>query len=100
MSDADIVCEAFDDPEAKAMLVDGVVRNFPEKYIVAASGMAGLGNANRIQSHRVTDRMVLCGDATSEVGPGPDLVASRVLVCAAHQAHAIIRLILEAKEFF
>ena len=35
------ICEAFDKAENKAMLVNGVLEHFPEKYLVAASGMAG-----------------------------------------------------------
>lgn len=42
----DYICEAFDRAEAKAMLVSGVLEHFPEKYLVAASGLAGLGSAN------------------------------------------------------
>ena len=30
-ADATIVCEAFDNPEAKAMLVNGILEHFPEK---------------------------------------------------------------------
>ena len=45
-----IVCEAFDRPEAKAMLVSGVLEHFPDKPLVAASGMAGLGSANTIRT--------------------------------------------------
>ena len=45
---ADIVCEAFDNAETKAMLVNHVLENMPEKYMVAASGMAGSGDANEI----------------------------------------------------
>lgn len=93
LGDADIICEAFDDPEAKAMLVDGVFTHFPEKYLVAASGMAGLGPSNRIQTRRITEHFFLCGDETSEVSTEASLFASRVMLCAAHQAHAVIRLL-------
>ena len=31
--DAGIVCEAFDNPEAKAMLVNGILEHFPEKFL-------------------------------------------------------------------
>ena len=37
----DIICEAFDQPEAKATLVSGILEHFPEKRLVAASGLAG-----------------------------------------------------------
>ena len=89
----DYICEAFDRAEAKAMLVSGVLEHFPEKYRVAASGLAGLGSANTIQTRRVSKRFYLCGDGTSDSSVGLGLVASRVLVCAAHEANMILRLI-------
>lgn len=45
-ADATIVCEAFDNPEAKAMLVNGILEHFPEKKLVSATGMAGYGSSN------------------------------------------------------
>lgn len=89
----DYICEAFDRAEAKAMLVSGVLEHFPEKYLVAGSGLAGLGSANTIQTSRVSQRFYLCGDGTSDSSVGLGLVASRVLVCAAHEANMILRLI-------
>ena len=89
----DYICEAFDRAEAKAMLVSGVLEHFPEKYLVAGSGLAGLGSANTIQTRRVSQRFYLCGDGTSGSSVGLGLVASRVLVCAAHEANMILRLI-------
>lgn len=89
----DYICEAFDRAEAKAMLVSGVLEHFPEKYLAAASGLAGLGSANTIQTRRVSQRFYLCGDGTSDSSVGLGLVASRVLVCAAHEANMILRLI-------
>ena len=89
----DYICEAFDRAEAKAMLVSEVLEHFPEKYLVAASGLAGLGSANTIQTRRVSQRFYLCGDGTSDSSVGLGLVASRVLVCAAHEANMILRLI-------
>ena len=89
----DYICEAFDRAEAKAMLVSGVLEHFPEKYLVGASGLAGLGSANTIQTRRVSQRFYLCGDGTSDSSVGLGLVASRVLVCAAHEANMILRLI-------
>ena len=81
-----IVCEAFDRPEAKAMLVSGVLEHFPDKPLVAASGMAGLGSANTIRTRRAFGRLYLCGDGTSDVSGVLGLVSARVAVCAAHAA--------------
>jgi len=93
----DIICEAFDDAEAKAMLTDIVVSEMPDKYLVAASGMADMGSANSIKTRRITSKFYLCGDETSDVSDGIGLVAPRVAICAAHQAHTVLRIL--AKQF-
>lgn len=92
---ADIICEAFDDAECKAMLVNLVLEKMPEKYLVAASGMAGFGIANSIQTRRISKRFYICGDGTSDVQSEGSLVASRVMLCAAHQAHTVLRILTE-----
>ena len=97
LKDADIICEAFDDAECKAMLTNTVLSEFPDKYLVAASGMAGMGVTNSIKTRRITSRFYLCGDETSEVSNGIGLVAPRVALCAAHQAHTVLRIL--AKQF-
>ena len=91
--DDDIVCEAFDRAEQKAMLVSGVMEAFPEKPVVAASGMAGLGSANLITTRRVSKNLYVCGDFATDVDSGQGLYGARVLVCAAHQATAVLRII-------
>lgn len=94
----DIICEAFDVPEAKAMLVNGILERFPEKKLVAASGMAGFGSGNLIRTRRVARNFYLCGDGTAEAAPGRGLMAPRVALCAAHQANLITRLLLGEEE--
>lgn len=93
LKDVDVVCEAFDDPEAKAMLVNAVLEQFPHTYLVAASGMAGMDTANTIQTRKVMKRFYLCGDETSDVVDTIGLVAPRVMLCAAHQAHTVLRIL-------
>ena len=91
---ADVVCEAFDGAEDKAMLVNFLLENMPEKYVVAASGMAGLESANTIKTRKVAGRFYLCGDGKSDIADGGGLFASRVMACAAHQANMILRIIM------
>lgn len=98
LSQADIICEAFDDAGAKAMLVNGVLETMPDKYLVSASGMAGLGPANTIKTRKITKHFYLCGDGVSDVADGMGLVSSRVMLCAAHEAHAVIRILAEEYE--
>ncbi|MBE6953341.1 MAG: thiamine biosynthesis protein ThiF [Ruminococcaceae bacterium] len=93
LKDADIICEAFDSAEAKAMLAELVLTEMRGTYLVAASGMAGLGDANRIQTRKVASRFYLCGDGESDVADGIGLIASRVMLCAAHEAHAVLRIL-------
>ena len=93
LADADIICEAFDKADQKAMLVNCVLESMPEKYLVSGSGMAGIAPSNLIHTKRPMKRFYLCGDGVSDVDSGMGLVASRVLICAGHQAHAVIRII-------
>ena len=93
LGEADIICEAFDKADQKAMLVNTVLETFPDKYVLSGTGMAGFGSANTIQSRKVFGKLYLCGDEKSDVNDGIGLVASRVMVCAAHEAHMVLRLL-------
>ncbi|MCC2254495.1 sulfur carrier protein ThiS adenylyltransferase ThiF [Ruminococcus sp. CLA-AA-H200] len=93
--DDPIICEAFDVPENKAMLVNGILGLFTEKIIVSASGMAGYGDSNSICTKKITDRFYLCGDEISDSSLGQGLMAPRVSICAGHEANLITRLIID-----
>ena len=93
LGEADIICEAFDKADQKAMLVNTVLETFPDKYMFSGTGMAGFGSANTIQSRKVFGKFYLCGDEKSDVNDGIGLVASRVMVCAAHEAHMVLRIL-------
>ena len=84
-----IVCEAFDNPEAKAMLVNGILEHFPEKKLVSATGMAGYGSSNTIRTQKLMKNFYLCGDRETAPTYGNGLMAPRVAICAAHEANMI-----------
>ncbi|MGN0732967.1 MAG: sulfur carrier protein ThiS adenylyltransferase ThiF, partial [Emergencia sp.] len=86
LKDADVICEAFDRAEEKSKLVDFVMENMPDKYLVAGSGMASLRSPNLIKTRRITEKFYLCGDFESDVEVDGSLFAPRVMLCAAHQA--------------
>ena len=98
LENADIICEAFDNADAKAMLANIVLETMPEKYLIAGSGMAGFGSGNNIKTRRITDKFYLCGDGVSDVNDGIELLSSRVMLCAAHQAHMVLRILAEKFE--
>ena len=93
LAGADVVCEAFDRAEEKAMLTDCVMERLSDSYLVAASGMAGIGTPNSIRTRRVTKRFYLCGDEESDVDDVGSLIAPRVMLCAAHQALTTLRIL-------
>lgn len=90
-----LVCEAFDRPESKALLVNALLEHDNRIRIVASSGVAGTGPANDIRTRRLGSRLYICGDEISAVADNEPLFAPRVALCAGHQAQQIIRLILE-----
>lgn len=89
-----IVCEAFDNAAAKAMLVNTLLLACPDKKIVAASGLAGYGSANDIKTRQVMNNFYICGDSQSDIADGLCLMAPRAALCAAHQANMVLRLLL------
>ena len=93
IADCDIVCECFDNAECKSMLVNGIAERYPEKYIISASGMSGLHTGNTIQMKKLGKRLYICGDGMSDVADDGTLFAPRVMLCAAHQANTVLRII-------
>lgn len=87
-----IVCEAFDQAEAKSMLISTIKNSMPDTFIVGASGMGGVGSSNEIKTQNPMQGVYLCGDFTSDMKEG--VMAPRVTLCAAHQANMVMRLIL------
>ena len=93
-ADADIICEAFDVPENKAMLVNAVLEHMPEKWLLSGNGMAGYGQSNEIQTRQVLPKFYICGDNVSG-NDTKSLMAPRVAICAAHEANMTAALIIE-----
>ena len=93
-----VVCEAFDAPEAKAMLVNTILTECPDKVVVAASGMAGYGSGNDIHTRRVLKNLYICGDERTQAQPGCGLMAPRVAICAGHQANTVLRVLLDERD--
>lgn len=91
---ADVVIEAVDRADVKAMIANTLLREHPEIPLIGASGLAGLDSANAVVTERLVDSYYLVGDLVSDVHLGHSLFASRVMVAAAHEAHAAIRILL------
>ena len=98
VGDIEIVVEAFDRAETKAMLMEQLLTN-TNKIVVSASGMAGLGSANEIVTRKIKDNFYLVGDNYSDYEEYLGIMSTRVMICAAHQANIVLRLILGEEKF-
>ncbi len=96
VGDIEIVVEAFDRAETKAMTIEELLTN-KNKIVVSASGMAGLESANEIITRKINDNFYLIGDNYSDYEEYSGIMSTRVMLCAAHQANIVLRLILGGK---
>jgi sulfur carrier protein ThiS adenylyltransferase len=90
----DVMVEAFDAADQKAMLAATFLGACPGIPFVAASGLAGYGPSGSIRTRRVATNFYLVGDGETAARPGEGLMAPRVGVAAHHQANAVLRLLL------
>ena len=93
VEDIEIVVEAFDRAETKAMAIEELLTN-KNKIVISSSGMAGLGSANEIITRKIRDNFYLIGDNYSDYEEYSGIMSTRVMICAAHQANIVLRLIL------
>lgn len=91
-----VVCEAFDNPQSKAMLVSTLLSQCPQIKLVCGSGMAGYGSANEMLTRRKMSRLYVCGDERTEAEEG--IMAPRVMICAGQQANMTVRLLMGLEE--
>ncbi|MDP4104233.1 MAG: sulfur carrier protein ThiS adenylyltransferase ThiF [Bacillota bacterium] len=94
----DIICEAFDKPDQKSMLINTALELLPNSKIVSGSGMAGFESSNLIKTTNPMKRLYLCGDLENAARVGRGLMAPRVNICAGHQANMILRLLIGIEE--
>ncbi len=94
--DADVIAECFDKAEEKQMIVETVLSKMPDVIVVSASGLAGYGNSNAIQTKRVSKRFILVGDGKSGIDSVKILTAARVGIAACHQANAIVEVLMNS----
>jgi len=92
--DCDVIVEAFDKAEMKHMLIETVLEKMPEKYVVAASGLAGYGHSNEIKTRRF-GKLFMCGDGKREAKPGQGLMAPRVGIAAHMQANTVMEILVD-----
>lgn len=88
---ADLLIEAFDKAEAKVFLIESWCAAYPDKPIVCASGLAGIGHLRSLKV-RCTGNIYIVGDGTSDMTIG--LNSARVAIAANMEASVAIELLL------
>ncbi len=96
-AEAEIIAECFDRACEKQMIVETVLYK-TDKKIVSASGLTGYGDSNAIVTKYISERLILVGDGKNDVESNPLLTAARVWIAAAHQANAIVEMIIDQKK--
>ncbi|UOD34847.1 sulfur carrier protein ThiS adenylyltransferase ThiF [Deferribacteraceae bacterium V6Fe1] len=93
--DVDVIIEAFDKAENKAMLISAASMLFKDKCIIGASGVAGLYDTSLFKVKKLGEKIYIVGDFENEAKPGQGLMATRVAVAANIQANLAVNYILE-----
>ena len=94
--DVDIIVEAFDKAEMKTMLIETWLTHFPDKPIIAASGLSGWGKNELLHSRKI-DNLYICGDEVTDLQSGISPMAPRMGIVANMQANIVLELILKEK---
>ncbi|MDX9785810.1 MAG: sulfur carrier protein ThiS adenylyltransferase ThiF [Desulfobacterales bacterium] len=95
---ARIVIECFDRAEQKVLLIETVSERLPDALIITASGLAGYGDNNSIQTRKLADSVYVVGDLVSAAAPGRGLMAPRVSITAGQQANLAVSLLMDVEK--
>jgi len=91
--DVDVIIEALDDANTKSDFIEEILLKLPQKPIVAASGVAGYGNSDRISTKKFKRLFVVYDEKASSCEEDV-LMAPRVALIANWQANIAIEIIL------
>ncbi len=89
--DCSVIVECLDQPDYKSMLVETLLGL--GKFVVAASGVGGIGLSDDIKVHRIKNRLVIVGDLKSDISEKPAL-SPRVNIAAAKQADLVLDFVI------
>ncbi len=88
-----VLFEAFDQADQKAMIIETALTCWPGRPIIAGSGMAGYGDSNSLRV-KSSDNLYICGDQVAEIGPDRPPLAPRVGIVANMMANVGVEILL------
>ena len=92
--DVDVVVEALDSAETKAIFIEEIMLKLPDKPVVAASGVAGIGNSDNICTKK-SGNLYLVNDGNAPSSDDGILLAPRVGLFAYWQANTVLEILTE-----
>jgi sulfur carrier protein ThiS adenylyltransferase len=92
-SGADVIVEALDNAETKIQFIEEILNHLPDKYIVAASGVAGYGHSDRIKTIH-SGNLFIVYDEKAVSSDDDVLLAPKVCLMANWQANIVLEILL------
>lgn len=92
--DCDVIVEAVDLAETKQMVIETILSQMPDKYIVSGLGIAGYGKNIEIKTRKI-DKLYICGDEKTEISEINPPLAPKVGIVANMQANQVIEILLD-----
>ena len=97
--DVDIVVEALDLAETKVAFLEEIMLKLPDKPLVAASGVSGIGKSERIDIHK-SGNLYLIEDKEAPSSDDGILLAPRVGLFAYWQANTVLEILMEGMDVY
>lgn len=94
-SSCDLIIEAFDRAEAKAMLLEFMLENMPQIPLIMGNGMAGFGGFDKLRQVQWDKHVYICGDFEAEIAEDLPPLAPRVGIVANMQANLALELLIK-----
>lgn len=92
--DCDVIVEAVELAETKQMIIETILSQMPDKYIVSGLGIAGYGKNIEIKTRKI-DKLYICGDEKTEISEINPPLAPKVGIVANMQANQVIEIVLD-----
>lgn len=89
----DVIVEAFDKAEMKEMIIETVLQNFPNKFLVCGVGLAGYGKNELIKTERFGN-LIIVGDRENETDENNPPLAPRVCAVSNLMANVVLEILL------
>ncbi len=90
----DVIVEALDSASTKVAFIEEVLTKYPDRFLVAASGVAGIGGSERVEVKRYGN-LIMVDDPQAFSSDEDILLCPKVGVFAHHEANIVLELLME-----